>query len=358
MIEMTDHYEIIGLMSGTSLDGLDVAFCAFDYSNNKWSFQILKAVTFSYTPQWQHKLSEAMNLSADQLASLHMEYGEFIGKQVNQFINDIKLKPDFIASHGHTVFHRPDLGYTFQLGSGAAIAAITGIETICDFRSQDVAFKGQGAPLVPVGDKLLFSEYDICLNLGGFANVSHEINGRRIAYDICPTNLALNFLAGKTGLDYDNNGQLASSGNIIPGLLNNLNSIGYYQLKPPKSLGKEWFDAKFIPVLNDYSSCSVNDLLCTVSEHIADRIAIAVKGIPQEKMLVTGGGAYNRFLIDRIKSHPSINLVIPDDTTLQFKEAMIFAFLGVLRLKGETNCLSSVTGASRDHCSGSIYKPN
>jgi anhydro-N-acetylmuramic acid kinase len=355
---MTDHYEIIGLMSGTSLDGLDVAFCVFDFINDKWSFKIQKAVTFSYTPEWQHKLSEAMNLSSDQLASLHIEYGKFIGKQVNQFINDTKLKPVFIASHGHTVFHRPDLGYTFQLGSGAAIAAITGIETICDFRSQDVAMGGQGAPLVPVGDKLLFSEYDICLNLGGFANVSYETNGKRMAYDICPANIALNFLAGKTDMDYDRNGLLASNGKIITGLLKHLNTLEYYQLKPPKSLGKEWLDAKFIPVLNDFSSCSINDLLCTTCEHIADRIASAVNGIPEGNMLVAGGGAYNLFLVNTIKKKSSITLIIPDDTTLQFKEAMIFAFLGVLRLKGEINCLSSVTGASRDHCSGSIYKPN
>ncbi len=344
-------------MSGTSLDGIDVAYCRFEPSGHKFLYNIIKASTYKYPETWKKKLSEAASLSALDFSLLHIEYGVFLGKTVKKFISKNNLKPDFICSHGHTIFHQPDKKLTVQIGSGAAIAAETGFTTICDFRTTDVAFGGQGAPLVPIGDEILFSDFDICLNIGGFANLSYKKKNKRIAFDVCPANIILNHLSGKIGLDYDPCGQNTRKGKILPELLKQLNRLEFYRLKPPKSLGREWVENKVIPTLEGYQDLPVNDVLRTVTEHIANQIADAVHKTKAKNVLVTGGGAFNTFLLERIKKSCKTEIVLPDKEIINYKEALIFAFLGVLRIRNENNCLKSVTGAKKDNCGGSVYFP-
>lgn len=349
-----NSYKVIGVMSGTSCDGLDLAACEFIFAKSRWNFSVIAAETVPYDESWLRKLKNAPFLSGNDLIYLHGEYGIYTGEKINEFIAKTGFIPEMIASHGHTVFHRPDEGFTFQLGNGANIAAVTGIPTVADFRNADVALGGQGAPLVPVGDRLLFPEYDYCLNLGGFANISFESNLKRIAFDICPVNAVLNHLSQNLGFEFDQNGDLGRRGTIDAGLLNELNQISFYREKPPKSLGREWLEEVFLPVL-EKASISIEDKLRTVYEHISMQIAAVVKR--SGRMLVTGGGAFNLFLAERVAEKIPCQMVIPPAELVNFKEALIFALLGVLKTEGKINCLSSVTGAVKDHCCGVVFYP-
>ncbi|MDR3308480.1 MAG: anhydro-N-acetylmuramic acid kinase [Tannerella sp.] len=350
---MKDIYNVLGTMSGTSLDGLDLALCRFELVDGRWDYRVLDAQSFPYDPLLRSKLADAITLPAADYALLNVESGRVMAAMINTFLDAQPTKPDFIASHGHTVFHQPSLGLTTQIGSGAVIAAQTGLMTVCDFRSSDLALGGQGAPLVPVGDELLFGNYDACLNLGGISNISFRTDGRRVAYDISPCNMALNYSANLLGLEYDKDGDIARSGTIDPHLLERLNQLDYYQLEGAKSLGKEWFEAVFKPCLD--ADLPVADLLRTLTEHIALQIAKSSAGRAGETMLTTGGGARNLFLVERLRAVGTKTIIIPDPQTIDFKEAIIFAFLGVLRVRGEANCLCAVTGAERDNCGGAIY---
>jgi len=355
MAEQKNTYRVIGLMSGTSLDGLDLCYCELEVLQGKWSYQILQASTIAYEPLWQQSLQDAPQLDGEQLTALHTAFGKYCGKQVNQFILDNNITPDLISSHGHTVFHRPELGYTLQIGCGATIAATTGITTVCDFRSPDVALGGQGAPLVPIGDRLLFSDFDFCLNIGGFSNISFEKDGQRIAFDISPANIVLNALAAREGLAFDPDGKMAARGIMISGLYEKLNALPYYETKPPKSLGREWVTLQIEPLIKEFQHHATADLLCTLTEHIAFQISRMLPNSPHLKLLASGGGALNQFMIQRIRQQSQVEIIVADQKILHYKEALIFALLGVLRLRNENNCLSSVTGAARDHCSGCVY---
>ncbi len=347
-----NNIKAIGTMSGTSLDGLDIAAVEFRFQNEKWDFEIIEAETISYSKSWANKLLNAPSLSGEKLIELHADYGKYTGEKINAFLQKTAFKPEIIASHGHTVFHQPEKHFTFQVGSGAAIAAETKIKTVADFRTGDVALGGQGAPLVPIGDKLLFSEYDFCLNLGGFANVSFEKNKQRIAYDNCPVNFVLNHFAEKQGLGYDRNGELGKQGKIDNQLLEQLNALKYYAQKPPKSLGREWMENEFFKVL-DASTITDSDKMRTTYEHIA--IQLSKISDKKGKLLITGGGAFNTFLIERIKFHSSLDVLIPASKIINYKEALIFAFLGILRIQNKTNCLSSVTGATKNSSVGVVF---
>jgi anhydro-N-acetylmuramic acid kinase len=350
-------YNAIGTMSGTSLDGLDLAYCSFELLEDKWSFLINSAETISFPEQLQRKLAQSKKLSGLDLMKLHNELGNFIGNAVAEFIqtNNIdKAKIDGIASHGHTVFHQPEIKLTTQIGNGANIAAIAMLPVICDFRTYDVALNGQGAPLVPIGDKNLFSAYDYCINLGGIANISFEENKERIAFDICPVNLVLNKLAQELGETYDKNGDLAQSGKIDLALLDQLNTLSYYKKSPPKSLGMEQIEARVFPIIQ-LSKISTTDKLRTFVEHIAIQIANTIS-TTNKKILLTGGGTFNTYLSDRIKANTANEIIIPSKQLIDFKEALIFAFLGVLRLRKESNCLKSVTGANQNNIGGCIYQ--
>ena len=340
-------------MSGTSLDGLDLVAANFWQTAEKWNFEIKAAKTVTYTNEWSEKLKNSPTLSGEKLIQLHNNYGRFIGNETKRFIVESGFVPDLITSHGHTVFHQPENGFTFQLGNGAEIAATTKITTVADFRIGDIALEGQGAPLVPVGDRLLFSEYEYCLNLGGFANISFEKNNNRVAFDICPVNFILNYFAEKKGLAFDKDGEMGKKGLINNELLENLNQIDFYRKSPPKSLSREWVERIFNPIVLNIDS-SDKDKLRTIYEHIAQQIAQVVSG--KGKMLVTGGGTFNTFLIERISNLTSVEISVPSKEIVNFKEALIFAFLGVLKLNGEINCLSSVTGAMKDHSTGVVFQ--
>ena len=355
---MLNKYRVIGLMSGTSLDGLDLAFCEFEYIGNRWEFNIVSAITHEYSHQWRNKLSGIETEKALDLALLHVAYGNFMGRIVDRFIVENNLIPDFIASHGHTVFHQPDWRLTLQIGSGAAIAAMTQLPVVCDFRTTDVALGGQGAPLVPIGDQLLFSNYDACINLGGFANISFNQQDERIAFDICPVNIVLNFLCKELDLLYDEGGLIARQGIINPELLIKLNALEFYDRNYPKSLSKEWVLRYFLPLLNTFN-IPVTNKLRTAVEHIAIQIASTINTISSTNqplhVLVTGGGTFNDFLLERIMALTPHKLIVPDKNLINYKEALLFAFLGVLRWRKETNVLASVTGAKRNNTGGCIY---
>ncbi len=349
-------YTALGIMSGTSSDGLDMALCRFEYQNNRWTFKILKTGCYAYPDSWKSKLQNAQHLSALEFIRLHKSYGKYIGQNVNNFLKDT-LKPDFTASHGHTIFHQPEEQLTCQIGDGAFIAAETGITNISDFRTQDTALGGQGAPLVPVGDKYLFADYDFCLNIGGFANVSYQFDNQQIAYDICPTNFVLNELATRINpnLEYDKDGQIGKSGKLNTDLSDDLNRLDYYSQNPPKSLGREFVEQNIFKIFDTYNKVSLPDVMRTFYEHIALQIENALNHLPKGKLLITGGGAHNKFLIDRIKSRSKHQIIIPTPEITDFKEALIFAFLGVLRMRKEENCLASVTGAKKNNIGGQVF---
>ncbi len=342
------------MMSGTSMDGMDLVLCRFIREKKGWHFRIEKAVTYDYTPEWTLRLNQAYNLPAGLFLKLHHEYGRLIGDYVTRFIKNSGITADLVASHGHTIFHQPENGFTFQLGDGASILSHCNLTTVSDFRTLDVALGGQGAPLVPVGDELLFSQYAYCLNLGGFANVSNRRDGKRIAFDICPVNIVLNELARKTGKEFDKDGVTGRRGIPHQPLINELNSLEFYALNGPKSLGREWVEKTILPLLHKYE-LSTENILSSVYEHIAIQIASYLENSGTGEVLVTGGGAFNKYLIEKIQSKTKCSLIIPDDQIIKFKEALIFAFLGLLRFLNETNCLSSVTGACRDSSSGVIH---
>lgn len=376
-------YTAIGVMSGTSLDGLDLALCRFYKENSSWSYEITGTRALSYSgTHWPERLTGAETAGGFELMELHRDFGRYTGESINKFLKDTGAeKPDLIASHGHTIFHRPEKCITLQIGDGASIAAVAGITTVSDFRRLDVALGGQGAPLVPIGDKLLFGNYTYCLNLGGFANISFDENGVRKAFDICPANIVLNRLSAMMGKEYDRGGDTGRTGIVVPELLRDLENLEYYMFTGPRSLGKEWVDDVFYPVI-DKSAAPVEHKLRTVYEHIALQIAGAMEAPPahpeiiNEKttpyskyeefihpgsveppsLFITGGGARNTFLTELISSRAApVYTVIPEESLLDFKEALVFAFLGVLRLRNEINCLSSVTGAGTDNSGGIIH---
>ena len=344
----------IGLMSGTSLDGVDLVCVSFN-NDNYSEFKIIHAQTIPYANNWKHLLQNAIFSNKDDLHQLDKTFGEYLGNITNDFITKYKIDTiDFIASHGHTVFHQPEKGYTLQIGAGKEISKNTNLKVICDFRTQDVKLGGQGAPLVPIGDELLFSEYDYCLNLGGFANVSFKKENQRIAYDICPVNIVLNHYVKKIGLEFDDSGKIASAGAINSVLLAKLNQLEFYQKNPPKSLGLEWVQKKIFPIIDELET-DVSVILTTFVEHVATQISNSIK--PGTSVLSTGGGAYHTFLMDRIQELLHTEITLPSPKLIDFKEALIFAFLGVLRLNSQVNCLKSVTGASKNHSSGELFYP-
>ncbi len=349
------NYNVIGVMSGTSLDGVDLAHINFEINNNKWSYQIFECDTISYSNEMISKLKNGIHFSSIELSELNVEYTNLLGKFISEFIAKNNISNlDAVCSHGHTILHQPENGFTLQIGNLPEIAKITNQKVVCDFRVQDVLFGGQGAPLVPIGDKILFSEFDYCLNLGGFSNISFEENNERVAFDISPVNTVLNFYANTFGLEYDDKGEISESGNLNTELFEKLNQLEFYKKSYPKSLGFEFVKETVLPILESYS-ISTEDKMRTFTEHIAFQIGKILQ-TKTGKLLISGGGVYNDFLIDRIKNHlPKTEIIIPDEKTIKYKEALIFALLGVLKLRNEINVLASVTGAKQNHSSGEVF---
>jgi len=346
------RYKVLGVMSGTSLDGVDLALCYFDM-HKKITYEMPLAKTIAYSTHWKSRLQSAVDFSPEELTQLDLGYTEYLGGIIKTFIEENNIKDlDAVCSHGHTVLHRPDQGITLQIGNLEQISKIIKQTVVCDFRVQDLLFGGQGAPLVPLGDLLLFSKYDYCLNLGGFANVSKVRSGVSIAYDICPVNVVMNHYAQKLAHPFDSGGELAKSGNVLPDVLKLIDALPYYKLSAPKSLGVEWVHREIMPILKASQAKEV-DILRTCVTHFASQIAKQFN--PGSIVLVTGGGTYNSFLLEQIKAQINVSLVVPSKTLIEFKEALIFGLLGVLKLRDEVNCLSSVTGASHNHSSGVVF---
>lgn len=343
----------IGLMSGTSLDGLDLVYVKFNNNSYK-DFQIIHADTIPYSEKWKIILQKSIEFSADDLNDLDIKYGKFLAERVNEFIIKYSIKNiDFISSHGHTVLHQPEKGITLQIGNGQIISKITKQKVVCDFRTQDVKLGGQGAPLVPIGDELLFPEYDYCINLGGFSNISYREKNKRIAFDICPVNIVMNFYASKLGFQYDKNGDLASQGKINNQLLSKLNELDFYKKQYPKSLGLEWVQNEVYPLIDSMENNHIH-ILRTLVEHIAIQISNIVD--QNSSILFTGGGVFNSFLMNRISILSANKVIITSKKIINYKEALIFSLLGLLRIENKNNCLKSVTGANKDHSSGVIFK--
>ncbi len=348
------EYKVIGVMSGTSLDGLDLCYVHFNYKNS-WSYKTIVSETISYSNEWAERLKDSIFLNKDALTQLDEVYTKYLNNAIHTFIKKNAINElDAICSHGHTVLHEPHNGFTYQIGNMSHISKDFECPVVCDFRVDDVKLGGQGAPLVPIGDALLFSEFDICLNLGGFANMSFEDEYKRIAYDICPVNITLNHYMKLLGLDYDDRGHIAKSGIIHEELLAQLNTLEFYKLTHPKSLGLEWVQLNIFPLIDRFK-LPTETILRTLVAHSALQIATEINKVTNAKVLITGGGAYNTFLIEQILELTKNEIMIPHHMLVEYKEAIVFGFLGVLKLRNEVNCLSSVTGAKQDHSSGRIY---
>lgn len=350
------NFFVVGVMSGTSLDGIDIAYIRFTERNGAYNYEILQAETFEYEPYWIENFKVAVGYDEDKLEDLNREYTEYLSVVIYDFIMKYQIAHiDLIASHGHTIKHRPDLGYTLQIGNLPGIKKYLPYPVVCDFRVQDVKLGGQGAPLVPMGDALLFGEYTYCLNLGGFSNVSFDLNGKRLAFDLTPVNTVLNFYANKLDLPFDDKGINARYGKLHTDLFNALNALEFYKLTYPKSLGIEFVNTTVLPLIEGFN-LSEEDVLHTFCHHVAYQI---INGLPvaKGKMLITGGGAYNDFLLELFSFYgPDLEIILPNALTIEFKEALLFGLLGLLKFQGKNNVLASVTGSSCDHSSGEIFR--
>ncbi len=356
-------YKAIGLMSGSSLDGLDLAYCEFRLEGSTLDWQLVQGETIAFSDTWKSRLAHLAQQSAHIYAKTHVYLGYYFGELCNDFIKRHNLQVDFIASHGHTIFHAPELKYSAQIGDGAAIAASTGICTIDNFRIQDIALNGEGAPIAPIADQYLLPGYDFYLNLGGIVNVSCDTKRHFIAFDITGANQVLNLLANEAGKRYDEFGQMAASGKLITALFDEANQLEYLKAFYPKSLSNQWVQTELIPLFSNHDA-SLSDRMCTMVHHIAFQIQQALQLIIKKedlrqtnyKMIATGGGAYNQFLVKTIQSYnPNINLDIPEKSIIDFKEAALMALMGVLRMENIPNTIHSVTGATRDTISGAIH---
>lgn len=352
-----DKFKTIGVMSGTSRDGIDFAYVEFKKEQGIWDYNLLQTDTLTYSLEWEEQLGAAHHFDEKQIEKLDETYTAYLAQKIRTFIDKYKLNEiDAICSHGHTIFHQPEHRFTLQIGNLPQLADLVQEKVVCDFRKQDVNLGGQGAPLVPIGDELLFRDYAACLNLGGFANISLQQEGERTAYDICPVNTVLNRYAQKLGQAFDKDGEIAKSAIIDFDLLERLNGLGFYRQNPPKSLGIEWVEEEIMPILEG-KSYSPETILATFTRHSIDQLSQALSKFTAGKVLITGGGALNTFLIQSLNNRVGAELVVPDEKLVEYKEALIFGLLGVLKLRGEINVLRSVTGASKNHSSGKVFIP-
>lgn len=351
----SNYIYVIGAMSGTSIDGLDLSLVKFD-KNIHSNYKIINTYTYDYSNSWISKLKNSIHCDKKELRKLDVEYGNYIGDKINTFIKECgNIKIDIISSHGHTVHHKPNQGITYQIGNGKSILEKTKCNVVCNFRIQDVKLGGQGAPLVPIGDLNLFSDYKYCLNIGGFCNISIKKDKTINAFDISPANTVLNYYSNKLGYDYDINGNLSKKGNINYKLLSKLNRMAFYKISGPKSLGIEYVNEKVIPLIKSYSINNY-DILMTYIEHISYQIKKSIKEKKDDKILITGGGVYNKTLVQKIEDKVECKIIIPKKDIIEHKESLIFAYLGFLKYYNKINCLSNVTGARKDHSSGFVYK--
>ena len=352
-------------MSGSSLDGIDLAYVKFTVNEEKIDYELLEAASVPFDERWMSRLQHLPNQNAETFVKTHVYFGHYLGEILNDFIKEFDLEPDFIASHGHTIFHDPQRRFTSQIGDGGAMAAITGQTVICDFRTLDIAIDGEGAPIAPAADRYLFNDYDLFMNLGGISNITCDANGKYVAFDISGANQILNVLANTIDLEFDKDGELASQGTVFQPILNTLSQNDYFKQPYPKSLANVWVREQIIPIFLS-ADCSLEDKLRTAVEHIALEIAVSLQDIFKKenfqkenyRLIATGGGAFNSFLIKIIQEKiQSLNVTIeiPSPEIIEYKEAILMGLMGVLRLEERVNCFSSVTGAKRNTIGGAVY---
>jgi len=354
-----EKLNILGIMSGSSMDGVDLVLCEIGYEDDRYIYNILKGETYDYDDKWRLRLSKLRTQNAMAYAKTDVFYAHYLASLVEDFKSNTDLKIDLIASHGHTIFHNPEQKLTAQVGDGSTLAALTEIPVVSDFRRGDVAIGGEGAPLVGIGDEHLFREFDFCLNLGGFANISTHKENERIAFDIAACNILTNRLARDLELSYDNRGEIASKGAINYDMLNELNNVDFYRIEGPKSLNRDWISKELWPVVKEFRDLPLEDRMKTIVDHIAFQVGKAVEKLSDgnsdgKRLYVTGGGAFNDTLIDHIKSHTEAEVIVPEEDIVNYKEAVIFAFLGYLRMNNVENTAAAATGASRNLVSGAL----
>lgn len=351
-------------MSGSSLDGLDIAYCQF-YFTDKWTYTLLKSKTATLG-NWESQLKNATQLNEQELEQLSIDFAKYLAKEVQIFIQENQISEiDAVVSHGHTIYHYPEKGVTCQIGDGQTLANLLELKVINNLRQKDMDASGQGAPIVPIGDLHLFANYPICLNIGGIANLSIKLQNKMIAFDVCIANQVLNHYANKLGLDYDDKGDIARKGKINQTVLEKLNQLDFYKKAYPKSLDNS-FKNELIFLINSME-INTENALATYVEHIGIQLYLSIIEIAKQymiplsentKMLITGGGAFNQFLVERIQEHLKVPIVIPDETIVNYKEAIVMAFIGVLKLRNEVNVLASVTGAQEDTVCGDVFLNN
>jgi len=347
-------FHTIGLMSGSSLDGLDIAYCQFNFTDT-WKYTLLNYKTASLK-NWESLLKNAIHLNKQELENLSIDFAKFLAQEVQVFIEENQIKEiDAVVSHGHTIFHYPEKGVTCQIGDGQTLANLLQLRVINNLRQKDIDAGGQGAPIVPIGDLHLFKDYLVCLNIGGIANLSIKTHNSIIAFDVCTANQVLNYYANKLGFAYDDKGSIASQGEINYSLLDKLNDLDFYHINSPKSLDNT-FKNKLIHLIDENES-HISDILATYVEHIAIQInqSITKSNVVDGKMLVSGGGAFNDFLIKRLRAHVQIPIEIPNKNIIEYKEAIVMAFIGVLKCINEINVLASVTGAKHNTVCGDVF---
>jgi anhydro-N-acetylmuramic acid kinase len=359
--------KVIGLMSGSSLDGVDIAFADFKINGEQIDFELIKAETVEFSEVWQRRLRNLPKVDALAFAKTDTYFGHLLGKMVNNFIAKHQIEVDFIASHGHTIFHYPDNRLTVQIGDGAAMAAVTGLPVINNFRTHDIAINGEGTPLAPIADKYLFSGYDFYLNIGGIANISCAIDGRFVAFDIAAANQILNNLTHFINLPYDENGNIASGGKVNDAILNQVNELSYHHARYPKSLDNTWLQENILPIYL-MAEDTIQNKIRTACEQLAQQTAFAIQQIIKKenlavkpfKIFVTGGGAFNQFLMERVgvvcNQYFPTEIVVPSPEIVEYKEALLMALMGVLRVENKVNVMRSVTGAKRDTIGGAIWQ--
>ncbi len=356
-------------MSGSSLDGLDIAFCTFTIKAlptfEVVNWKINASNTVAYSKAWQKKLMELPQSSALDFVETHAKFGHYLGQLVQQFLSEHALTPDLIVSHGHTIFHYPERQFTVQIGDGAAIASITGYPVVSDVRAMDVSSGGQGAPIAPIADRYLLSEFDFCLNTGGIFNITYQSDKHSVALDITGANQILNTLANEMDLPYDASGAIARTGTVNITLLEQSNTFDYFLEEYPKSLDNQWVRENLTQLFKNFDA-AVSDRLRTACEHIVFQTRQSVQQIfekeklPKDrvyKMIVTGGGAFNTFLMELlVEGLPEIQVVLPDKEMIENKEALLMALMGVMRIESVPNCIHTVTGAVRSVIGGVVHQ--
>lgn len=355
-------YRVIATMSGSSLDGLDIAYAHIQLDPEP-AFRIVAADTFAYTDAELQVLRTVSRTGTHADDQTDQWFGAVSAAYISAFLRQLGYPPvDLVASHGHTTLHKPSLGISQQIGDPQVMANALRLPVIARFRQADVDAGGQGAPLVPLCDQLFFSEYDACLNIGGIANISFETPQGRVGFDICGANQILNFFAEQAGWPYDAEGEMAAAGEMDPALFDQLNAVPFLAAPYPKSLDNHFVHRAFIEPLQR-APLMLNDKLATAAHHIAYQIARVIEQQPGRRaladyrLLVTGGGAFNRHLIRLIRDHARIQVQLPDTIIIQYKEALAMALMGVLRFQNRSNFLPSVTGASAAVSGGVIATP-